>query len=337
MKRKISFLLAVVCIVGMLTGCASQKEEEYATDFYAMDTFMSIKTYGDGAEQAAKDAEHYINQLENKISRTRDYSEIYQLNQTKSMQVSNETYAILQAAKEAAEETDGKFDPTVASVTDLWKIGTEDARLPTQTEIDQALSHIDYQNLVLGENNQVTLLNEAKIDLGGIGKGYAANEVVKMLKKEGVQKALISLAGNIYVVGKKSDNQGWNVGVANPDSPSDSLVSIELTEDESIVTSGDYERYFEQDGKVYHHIFDAKTGYPAENDLRSVTVLMKDSAKADAYATAMYVMGREVAMAFCQKQGIEGIFITKDHKIYATSGIHDRVKFLGDDTDYVYE
>ncbi len=335
MKKAISLLLAV-CAVGLLAGCASGQEEEYATDFYAMDTFMSIKAYGNGAEEAVQEAEHDINDLENLISRTRDYSEIYQLNETKSMQVSYETYAILQAAEEAAKETEGKFDPTVASITDLWKIGTEDARLPAQSEINQALSGVDYHNLVLGENNQVTLLNNAKIDLGGIGKGYAANQVVAKLKKQGIKRALISLAGNIYVIGSKDDSRGWNVGVADPDNPAESLVSIELT-DESIVTSGDYERYFEQDGKVYHHIFDAKTGYPAESDLRSATVVMKDSAKADAYATAMYCMGRQVAMEFCQEQGIEGIFITKDHKIYATPGIHDRVKFLGENTDYVYE
>lgn len=335
MKRILALILIAASTIGLFCGC-QQEANSYSTEFFAMDTLMSITAYGEQAQESVESAEKYINNLENLISSTKKNSEIYQLNEKKSMMVSDDVYKILKNAVEASQETGGKFDATIESISDLWQIGTDDAHVPKQSEIDEALKSVDYHNIVLGDNNQVTLKNNAKIDLGGIGKGYAADQVVKILKSYNIDQALIALAGNIYVIGAKNENSGWVVGVANPDNSADSLVSLEL-EDESIVTSGDYERYFEKDGIIYHHIMDSKTGYPAKSDLRSATVLMKDSTKADAYATALYIMGKDTAMKFCEDHGIEAIFVTKDKKIYATDGIHDRIKFLGKGTGYTYE
>ena len=194
------------------------------------------------------------------------------------------TYEIIEFAKNISRQTDGAYEATIASITDIWQIGTENAHVPSQIEISFALESVNFENIVLGQDNQVMLLNGAKLDLGGIGKGYAADKIVEIFQKHDIKDGLISLGGNVYAVGEKAKNKGWNVGIASPENIFQTLGFVNVT-DQAVVTTGDYERFFEQDGVRYHHVFDGTTGNPANTGLQSVTILCQSSSKADALST----------------------------------------------------
>lgn len=338
MIKKASLSVLLLTITLLLGGCAVQ-EAQYSADFFAMDTFMSIKAYGSNAQKAVLESQKYINQLESKISRTKTGSDIVKLNsaQGEAVQVSDDTFWILTAAVKEAQVTDGAFDPTVARLTDLWQIGTEKQHIPKKSEIADALKTVGYHNIALSSDHRVKLKNGAQIDLGGIGKGYAADKVTEIMHNNGVSRAIISLSGNVYVLGEKASGVKWSVGIADPDKKQDYICSIEES-DKTVVTSGDYERFFEQNGVRYHHIFDPKTGYPAVTDLRSVTIVTENSAMADAYSTALFIMGYDKAMEFYKAQGgFEAVFVTKDKKVKVTNGLKSAFTFRGDAAGYTYE
>ncbi len=347
MKRSLCWLI-LGCMAGaLLCGCgaqangssasedssASQSNQEASQEFYAMDTYMSIQVYGGEAQEAVDECVQYINDLEQEISRTNEDSEIYTLNETGVATVSDDTADILTAAAELAKQADGYFDPTVAPLSDLWQIGTENAHIPKKSQIAKARKLVDYTKLHINGNN-VTLPKSMKIDLGGIGKGYAADHVLKILQDKGVTSGIVALGGNIYAVGKKDGNKDWNVAIADPDSNGEYLGKLEVS-DTSVVTSGDYERYFEEDGVRYCHIFDPATGAPAQSDLRSVTIVDKNSTKADAFTTALFVMGYEKAEKFCEENDIEAVFVCSDKTVHVTDGLKDCFTLLN--TEYSYE
>lgn len=340
MKR---IFAAFLLLLG-LAGCAGQ-QASYTTDFFAMDTFMSISVYGDkqdDAEQTAVACEQAVNALEPALSRTREDGDLYRLNHAGGAvcEVSEDTYAAIEAAVQYAELTGGAFDPTMAPLTDLWGINTDNAHVPAQAEIDEALTHVGYQNVKLLGNNQVQLENGAQLDLGGIGKGFATDAVSALLAQQpedAATGALVQLGGNIGAFGDNPSRDGgnWVVGVADPDNNAEFVATVEVR-DASVVTSGDYERYFEQNGKRYHHIFDPKTGYPADTGLRSVTVIDQNSTRADAMTTALFVMGLDDGLAFCKENNIAAVFITADKQIYPSDAVASACTytFLGEEKGY---
>ena len=337
MKR---FLAAMVLLLG-ITGCAAQPEG-YTADFFAMDTFMSVTAYGtdeQASEEIAVQCERRVNELEPALSRTREDSDIYRLNHADGAvcTVSADTYAAIEAAVQYAELTGGAFDPSLAPLTALWGINTDDAHVPQQAEIDQVLTRVGYQNIQLLGDNQVRLLGGAQLDLGGIGKGFATDAVAALL--DGSAGVLARLGGNIGAYGENPSREsgGWVIGIADPDNNADFLATVEVR-GLSVVTSGDYERYFEQDGRRYHHIFDPATGYPADSGLRSVTVIDQSSTRADALTTALFVMGLDEGMAFCEENAIAAVFITADKQVYTTPQVENvcSFAFLGEDKGYAY-
>lgn len=321
------FLTLLLC-----TGCGAGKEYEAA--FFAMDTYMTIKAYGRNAEEAVSEAERAVFDLENRISRTREGTDISRLNAADGSMIflSADTLRILTVAKELT--VPGVFDVTICAVSDLWGIGSETSRVPSQAEIDGALATVGSDNLTLFANGFAQLDNGAKVDLGAIGKGFAADICVNLLREGGVKSALVYLGGNIYALGGKPDGSDWTVGIADPDGPSDYIATIEA-QDASVVTTGDYERYFMRDGVRYHHVMDPKTGAPARSGLRSVTVVHESSTVADARSTTLFVLGLEKGLEYCAENGLEAVFITEDKEIYVTGGLRDRFTFRGEGTGYV--
>lgn len=329
MKKIIGLMVFVLLVC---TGCGQQWE--YETVFFAMDTYMTIRAYGKQAKDAAIEAEQSVFTLENLISRTRENTDIARLNAAggEVIEVSPEAFEILRQAQELS--IPGVFDPTIAAVSNLWGINTDAAHVPMQSEIDEALATVSMDNLVLLENNRVQLLNGAQIDLGGIGKGIAADRCAELLRGNGVTNALIVLGGNVYALGKKPNGDIWTIAIADPDDSASQIARLQVT-DTSVVTTGDYERYFMQDGVRYHHVFDPATGAPARSGLRSVTVVNESSALADACSTTLFVLGLEKGLQYCVENDLQAVFITEDREIYVTEGLRDCFIFLGRGAGYV--
>lgn len=319
MKKRVFTLFIVL---SMLCGCSSLKNS--SQDFFAMDTFMNISVWSSSksdADTILSDAQKKVNELSNRLSRQISSSSIAKLNSANGEPVTldDDAYNALKQAVELAKFTNGAFDPTTAVLSDLWGIGTDSPTVPSDEQITETLTHVGYENIVFLEDNQVKLLNGAQVDLGGIGKGYTTDLVTEDISTP----ILASLGGNIGAYGENpnSDNGLWSIGLADPDNNSSYIASVRI-KDLSIVTSGDYERYFEQDGIRYHHIFDPKTGYPAQNELRAVTVIDRNSTRADALTTALFVMGLDEGIKFCKNNNINAVFITKEHKIYTIGSIN---------------
>ena len=288
-----------------------------------MDTFMSVKVLGSDGESLAQQCENEINALEGVLSRTRGDTDIAKLNAADGAPValSDEGAKLLSTALDLSAATNGAYDPTVAPLTDLWGIGTEHQQVPAQSDIDAALQTVGTQHVHVS-GDSVQLDGGSRIDLGGIAKGYAADLCADILKDADADGLLV-LGGNIYAVGT-NEGKDWNIGIADPDEPTDTVAAVAV-HDLSVVTSGDYERYFEQDGRTYHHIIDPKTGYPVENGVISVSIVTADGTLADGLSTSVFIMGKEAATEYWRNHSDEFdmILMTDDREIYVTEGIAD--------------
>lgn len=216
----------------------------------------------------------------------------------------------------------------IGPITDLWRIGFDDARKPTQKEIDEALNHVDYTKIQFNDDKQTVYLEEKgmALDLGAIAKGYIADEVADVLKEQGVTSAVIDLGGNVLVVGHSwlGENEDWNIGIQDPNSARGTILGAIKESDKTVVTSGIYERYLEVDGKRYHHIFDSRTGYPYENELASVTIITEKSIDGDGLSTVAFDKGVKEGLAYIESNtpsGTDAIFVTKEDRVYVTKDI----------------
>jgi len=336
MKKNI-FLMLLITIIAILSGCASNKGKNTVIkeEIYALGTVIQIQIYDADEEKAKKaieESEKRVQEIENKMTVNKEKSEVILINENSginSVQVSPDTFYVIQKAKKYSDLSGGAFDLTVEPIVKLWGIGTENARVPKQEEIDALLGLVDYNDVLLDEStNQVKLNREGQaIDLGAIAKGYAGDEVKKILKEHGIKTAFVNLGGNVVTLGSKLDGSPWRIGVQNPlDERGKHIAVIEVV-DETLVTSGNYERYFIEDGKRYHHIIDPKTGYPAEAGIISSTIVTNSSIDADALSTSVYVLGLEKGMELIESlENVEAVIVTEDKKIYVTSGLKERFK-----------
>ncbi len=287
-----------------LSGCGETAAESETRTVYAMDTVMNLTVYGEKAASALENAEKELHTLDGAVlSRTAEGSELSALNAANGEAVS---YAaddplpkLIETALTISEATDGAFDPTLAPVLDAWGFTKDLRRVPSSDELAALLARTGRDKIALektADGYLVTLSGGAQLDLGGIAKGYAADLLRAQLEKEGVTSATLDLGGDVFVMGKKSDGSDWRIAVKDP-GDTESYLGIVSASDAFIVTSGVYERYFEENGVRYHHILDPKTGCPAESGLVSVTVLCKNGAWADALSTACFVLGTDKALA----------------------------------------
>ena len=251
------------------------------------------------------------------FSTTNTDSELYKLNHANGQPftVSSETANLIQEGIHYSELSGGAFDLTIEPVSALWDFKADKPTVPSSDAIAHAVSHVDYTKIDI-QDNTVTLEDpEAGIDLGAIAKGYIADQVKTYLKKQGIKHAIINLGGNVDVIGTKPDGSKYNIGIQKPfDESGEAITSVQL-KDQTVVTSGIYERYFKKNGKLYHHILDPRTGYPCENNLYSVSIITDSSTKADALSTTCFLLGYEKGMELIQSMdGVEAIFITDDEK-----------------------
>lgn len=308
---------AFICAALLLTGCAAKAVTEEAS---VMNTIMRVSLYGTQAQ--ALDVIGVVKEADAKFSKTAPTSEIFALNHSMGTPypVSEETYSLIEDIVEIADNTDGAYNPVLGAVIDLWGIGTEHEGVPGETSLNSALSKTDYTQIVLGEDNTVSLGN-TQMDLGGAVKGYALDLVKSELNALGVDSAVVSIGGSVYAKGTKPDGAKYKVGIRDPYKESqDYFATIEL-EDACVSTSGTYERGFYAGDTYYHHIFDPQTGYPADNELISVTVIDENGLLTDIYSTALFVMGLDEGLAFAEQNGLAAVFVTYDKKVYLTKDI----------------
>jgi thiamine biosynthesis lipoprotein len=312
-----------------------------AKNFYALGTVCTINLYEDGSEDRYAQMGARLNQIHQRFSVNLAASDVAAVNQNAGISpvpVHDDVLYVTRMAFYFAQKTGGAFDPTIGALSVLWGIGSDDARVPLQTEIDSARALVDYRQIEIDEAAKTVFLRQKGmiLDLGGIAKGYAADELVRIARENGVQRALINLGGNVYVLGKNLSNAAWRVGVKNPKDPDgDPAAILSLTEN-SVVTSGAYERFFEKDGTRYHHILDVKTGYPAQSDVLSATIVSTSSLAADALSTSVFVLGKAEGLELLSSAfpeigaAADALIISNNDIAAATPALRASVTLRGD-------
>jgi len=316
MKNRLLLLFLALSL--LLSGCGQKQQEKQTKQLFAMDTIMELSVYG--AASALEDAEALILATEAALSATDSSSELYRLNEAGTLEISDATTDLLRTCLTLQEQTDGAFRPDLYRLTKLWGFTTGEYRVPSREEIDAVLAPLSGETVCL-EGNTASITG-VEVDFGAIAKGYVSQQVAELWRSQGIS-GILSLGGNVQTVGAKPDGSPWKVGIRSPFDDSTSIGTLSLGET-AAVTSGGYQRYFEEDGVRYSHIMDASTGYPAKSGLASVTVLCEDGTLADAYSTALYVMGLEKATSFWREAGnFEMVLVTDEGSIYVTEGLKD--------------
>lgn len=316
--KKITALLAASAL--LMSGCSglSAKRDQVYTDTL-FDTVVNIRIYDAADESVLKGCEELCKKYDAMFSRTNENSEISMINNAggAAVEVSKETIKLIQKGIYYSEMSNGAFDITIGSVSALWDFKADAPAVPDAAAIADAVSHVNYENILIRDNTVRLLDPQAKLDVGAIAKGYIADRVRDYLEEEGIDHAMIDLGGNIVAMGSKPDGTDYNIGIQKPfDESGTPITSVKLS-NKSIVTSGIYQRYFEQDGKIYHHILDPATGSPCENSLYSVSIITDSSLTADALSTTCFLLGYEKGMNLVnQLDNVDAVFITNDNEIH---------------------
>ena len=330
-KKSLSFILILITLCNLFfTGCNLDNSSTtyLSKQNYVLGTIVTISLYDHPSEEILETAFEKLSELETILSINKTNTLIDTINSHAGIapiKVDEATFNLIQKGLYYSELTSGAFDISVGPLVKLWNIGFPSARVPTQEEINKKLPLVDYHLIQLDEIAQTVYLGKKgmQLDLGGIGKGYAADEVAMLLRDFGVEHAIIDIGGNIYALGDKPGNQLWNVSIQDPFNIRGNTIGTIRIANQSVVTSGIYERYITApDGTNYHHILNPDTGYPFTNELASVTIISDSSTDGDALSTATFALGLEAGLNFIENiNGVDAIFITTDKKVYTTSGI----------------
>lgn len=324
--------MAGMAILGMgiwLAACQfpqvsnrAEEQEVCSKELFAMDTYMTFSAYGKEREKAVDEAIEEVERLDRLWSVSSKDGEIYQINEKKEGAISKDTVKVIRQAQNLYQDTEGVFDLTVYPLMDLWGFTTGNYRVPEKKERMALLKEVNQASLQV-EDRYLRIDKNQKIDLGGIAKGYTSQKIMQMWKKIGVKSGMVSLGGNVQVLGKKPDQTLWHVGIRNPLDPDGEVMGVVETEDQAVITSGGYERYFKENKKSYCHIIDTQTGAPAESDVLSVTIVSKDGTLADGLSTSLFIMGKEKAITFWRrkKDQFDMILVGTDGGLYASEGL----------------
>lgn len=328
--KLIKILLIFSLISAFLVGCSSKEQSQppMTKSNFILGTVVDITLYDHQDEKTIDEAFDRIREIEEKMTiNSENPSQITKLNNASGsgeVELSKDTFYVLEKGKYYSQLSGGEFDITIGPIVKLWNIGTDYAAVPDPNALTEKLKLVDYNKLALNSEKQTAKLEASGmiVDLGAIAKGYAADEVASILRKRGVEHAIINLGGNILTVGNNINGNLWKIGIQDPYHPRNDYVGIVEVKDKTVVTSGIYERYFEQDGKRYHHILEPKTGYPADNGLAGVSIITDHSIDGDGLSTSTFILGLDKGMELIESlSGVEAIFITTDKKIYMSKGL----------------
>ena len=328
-KRKIIFLIfaAVMVVAG---GCGTDGgDTEASRDLFAMDTYMTVTAYGKGATEAVDQAADEISRLDQLLSTGNEDSEIYKINQSGDGILSEETAYLVERSLDLYEATDGAFDIAIEPLTSLWDFTAENPKVPKDSLIRAALPKCNYHNISVDtDKNEITLkTDDTAIELGAIAKGYIADRLKDYLVSQNVKSAIINLGGNVLCIGEKTDNSAFKIGIQKPFADRSETIAVMDIRDKSVVSSGIYERCFEQDGTLYHHLLNPKTGYPYDNGLIAVTIISDQSVDGDALSTTCFALGLEDGMKLAESlDDVQAFFVTSDYEIHYTRDFQKKIK-----------
>ena len=324
-------ILLLVCLLLSLTGCSEKKVEK---QIFAMDTYMTLNAYGKNAEAGLSDVIAAINAASAALDPEIEKSDVYALNHANGTPtvVSSLIANMLTTAKTVYEQTGGALDLTVYPIVKAWGFIDSQHTVPTTDQLE-ALKSVPCFDEVVVDINTVTMPDGTELSFGAVAKGALAEQSAQILKEYGVEHAYMSLGGNVQTVGLKPDGSKWRIGVQDPNNTSDYLGIVSIGE-QAVVTSGSYQRYFEADGKTYHHIIDPATAAPAESGLVSVTIVCDSGTMADCLSTSMFILGEDAALAYrAQYGGFDMIMVTEDGRVIVTGDL----EFEETADGYIYE
>ena len=338
MKNKIWLTIIIFSVMALSVGCSAKDSMRSVTSFQ-LGTRVELSVFEGGSSNILREAVNLISALENELSRNMEQSEIFNININagiSSVNVSENAFFIINKSLYYSELSEGSFDITVGPLVSLWGIGTAEVKVPSPDEIHAAVDLIDFRRIKLttSPSGKMVFLEQKgmEIDLGGIAKGFIADKVYELLKADGVKSAIINLGGDVRLLGRRSEGRLFRIGIQDPFAGRGEYLGIYEGENISIVASGVYERYYEEDGVRYHHIFDPKTGYPADNDIMGISVIAGNAADADALSTLLFMLGAKGALEFAEGlENVEVIIITKDKEVILSSGIKNSFRLLNND------
>jgi len=332
-------ILILLLLLFFICGCG---KKEYSRVEFLMDTVVEIKVYqsrkaeaGEAIDSSMKE----IKRVEQKMSRFLPASEVSRINKEALFEgksasglkegwipISSELFSLLEESVRLSNLTKGCFDVTIYPLWKIWKFEGENIEVPSKRGIERALELVAYKNMILQDGKIKFAKKGMGIDLGGIAKGYAVDAAIKVLKEKNVKSAMVNAGGDIYVLGRKQ-GKPWRIGIRHPRKEGEILGIVEV-EDRAIVTSGDYERFFFSEGKRYHHIFNPKTGYPAE-ECQSVTIVAKKATFADGLATGVFVLGPKEGMDLIESlEEVEGVIVSKEGEVSVSSGLVSKIEYV---------
>ena len=331
-KSLIAVILCAVIVFGIVSYDFISSRNSCEKTSVAMGTVVTFNLYGFGAKNDLDKIETEINGLENSVlSWRKKGSDVYRINESagSSVSVSPDTAKIIGQCIDISDDCGGVFDITIGNVTKLWDFGGDNERLPSDDEIKTALGSVGYKNVSIS-GNAVQIKKGQSLDLGAVGKGFACDKIKDLLTKGRTKSAVVSVGGSLLIYGKRT----FSVGIVNPDNDKQSMGTLKL-KDTCVSTSGNYEKYFEKDGKRYHHILNATTGYPATSEFKSVTVVCSSGLLSDALSTVCYIAGYRKSVDILKEYDAEAVFIFNNNAVKVTDGLAD--KFTVTDDSYTLD
>jgi thiamine biosynthesis lipoprotein len=320
-KTPIAVLLSVWCVI-VLASCHRGQAPLSRTE-RVLGTPCTITLYDHASARSLDACFARLREINSRMSVRDPGSELDAVNEAagkRAVHVTDDVFIVVKRGLELAQLSNGLFDPTVGPLVRLWGVNTENARVPSAAEIKAALALVNWKDVVVDETARTIALRRPSmtLDVGGVAKGYAADEMVRILAARGVRSALVDLGGNIFAMGSKPDGAPWNIGIQDPGGPRGASIGIVTVTNRTVVTSGVYERYFQKNGKRYHHIMDTRTGYPVDNGIVSATVVADTSFAADGVTLTLLAMGPHQGLALARRMGLAAIMVAADHAVYAT-------------------
>lgn len=327
-KNSVSIITAGLVLTVLLCSCTPKKD---VNSFEAMNTFMTVQCYASNPVKINKEVQERILYLEDLFSTTKENSDIYRINHTQgqTLIVQPETFHIVDFARAMAVKTSGALNPALYPITSAWGFTTGNYHVPAESEIQQLLTYTDYNQILLNsQDNSIFIADNMMLDLGAVGKGFAGDQAIALMKSKGVKSALLDLGGNIQTLGNKPDGSRWTIGIKNPWG-GNAVAGLRIS-NQAVITSGGYERYFTgDDNQDYIHIFDGTTGRPVANDVASMTIVCDSGLYGDSLSTALFVMGAKKAVEYWKANpDFQFILIKNDGTLIYSKGLEDSINIM---------